>query len=154
MHDPRMDATDREMLRLLQRDARLTADELGRRLGLSASQAGRRRQRLEAGPIRGYGARLDPAALGLGVQAFVQVEMARHGKDTHRAFARLVEAVPEITEAFTLTGDADYLLRVACADLAALNRLVQERLLPHEAVGRVRSQIVLQALKAHGPLPV
>ena len=150
-----MDQTDREMLRLLQKDARLTADELGRRLGLSASQAGRRRQRLEAeGPITGYAARLDPATLGLGVQAFVQVEMARHGKDTHRAFARLVEATPEITEAFTLTGDADYLLRIACEDLAALNRLVQERLLPHEAVGRVRSQIVMQELKSGGPLPL
>lgn len=149
-----MDDIDREMLRLLQRDGRLTSDELGRRLHLSASQAGRRRQRLEGTAIRGYAARLDPAAAGLGVQAFVQVEMASHGKDQHAAFARLAAMVPEITEAFTLTGDADYLLRVWCEDLAALNRLVQERLLPHPAVGRVRSQIVMQALKEAAPLPI
>ncbi|PRY94759.1 AsnC family transcriptional regulator [Hasllibacter halocynthiae] len=149
-----MDDTDREILRLLQRDARLTSDELGRRLGLSASQAGRRRQRLEEGPIRGYAACIDPGAAGLGVQAFVQVGMASHGRDEHAAFARLAETLPEVTEAFTLTGDADYLLRVWCADLAALNRLVQERLLPHSAVGRVRSQIVMQQLKAGAPLPV
>ncbi|RVT85644.1 Lrp/AsnC family transcriptional regulator [Rhodobacteraceae bacterium CCMM004] len=150
----RLDSTDTRLLDLLQRDARLTAQDLGERLNLSASQAGRRRQRLEeAGLIRGYAARLDPARLGLRVQAFVQVEMASHAPARVRDFARLIEAQAEIISAWTLTGEADYLLRVFCADLAGLNRLLHDVLLPHDAVARVRSQIVMDQLKTDAPLP-
>lgn len=151
----RMDGTDRRLLRDLQADASLTAEALGARLGLSPSQAARRRQGLEArGVIRGYGARLDPEALGLGVQAFVQVEMATHGAEAAAGFARLVGALPEVAGAWTLTGEADYLLRLWCRDLADLNRLLQERLLPHPAVARVRSRIVLEQLHPDSGLPV
>ena len=61
---------------------------------------------------------------------------------------------PRITSAFTLTGEADYLLRVYCPDLAALNQLIHERILPHPAVARVQSQIVMDQLKPDAPLPV
>lgn len=149
-----LDTTDHRLLAALQRDAHLTAQELGERLNLSPSQAGRRRQRLEAaGIIRGYAARLDPAAVGLSVQGFVQVQMASHAEEAARGFARLVETAPGIVNAWTLTGEADYLLQVYCADLAALNRLIQDLLLPHPAVARVQSQIVLHQLKADAPLP-
>lgn len=149
-----LDDIDCRLLALLQRDARLTAEALGAALGLSASQAGRRRQRLEAeGYVTGYVARLDPARLGLAVQAFIQVQMATHSPDAARGFARLAAARPEIVSAWTLTGEADYLLRVFCADLPALNRLIHEVLLPHPAVARVQSQIVMDQLKADAPLP-
>jgi DNA-binding Lrp family transcriptional regulator len=149
-----LDETDSRLLALLQRDAHLTAEALGAALGLSASQAGRRRQRLEAaGYVTGYTARLDPARLGLSVQAFIQVQMATHAPDAARSFARLAAARPEIISAWTLTGEADYLLRVFCADLPALNRLIHEVLLPHPAVARVQSQIVMDQLKADAPLP-
>lgn len=155
--DPRipLDDTDRRLLAALQRDATLTAEALGARLHLSASQAGRRRQRLEAaGLIRGYEARLDPRPLGLAVQAFVQVEMASHVPARAGAFLTLCRAQPEIVSVWTLTGEADYLLRVWCADLAALNDLLHGVLLPHEAVARLRSQIVLDQPKRDGPLPL
>lgn len=150
-----LDATDARLLAEVQRNAMATSQELGDRLGLSASQAARRRQRLEAlGVIAGYGARLDPARLGLGVQAFVQVEMAAHSPDAARAFARLAATLPEVVSAWTMTGQADYLLRVWCADLAALNRLIHGALLPHPSVARVQSQIVLDQLKPDAGLPV
>jgi DNA-binding Lrp family transcriptional regulator len=156
MQEPRitLDETDSRLLAALQRNAHLTAQELGEALNLSPSQAGRRRQRLEAeGLITGYAARLDPLQLGLSVQAFVQVQMARHGAETSAAFSRLVDRQPEITSAWTLTGEADYLLRVYCENLASLNRLIHEVLLAHPAVARVQSQIVMDQFKADAPLP-
>jgi len=139
----------------LQRDAGLTAQELGDRLHLSPSQAGRRRQRLEAaGVIAGSRAVLNPASVGLGVQAFVQVQMASHSAENDASFAKLVRTRPEITAVFTLTGEADYLLRVWCADLQGLHQVIQGILLPHPAVARVQSQIVMDQLKPDAPLPV
>ena len=150
-----IDATDARLLAALQQNANLTAEALGARLNLSASQAGRRRQRLEAsGLIRAYTARLDPAALGLSVQAFVQVQMATHKPDLVKTFSQMVESDARITSAFTLTGDADYLLRVYCRDLSDLNSLIHDRILPHPAVARVQSQIVMDQLKPDAPLPI
>lgn len=150
-----LDSTDRRLLELVQHDAHLTAQELGEALNLSPSQAGRRRQRLETeGYIRHYTARLDAEKLGLGVQAFVQVQMGSQRPEDARAFARLITTQPEIVSTWTLTGEADYLLRVYCEDLAALNRLIHKRLLPQSFVARVQSQIVMDQLKQDAPLPL
>ena len=149
-----LDDLDTRLLEALQKNAQATAQELADSLHLSSSQIGRRRQRLEAaGYIESYTARLNPAKLGLNVQGFVQVHLGTHGPDHSAAFARLVQSRPEITSAWTMTGDADYLLRVFCADLPALNALIHEVLLPHPAVARVHSQIVMDQLKRDGPLP-
>ncbi len=149
-----LDSTDTRLIAALQKNAHLTAQELSDMLNLSASQVGRRRQRLEAeGIIQGYTARLDPRRLGLTVQAFIQVHLASHGPETSKGFARLCTTRPEITSAWTLTGEADYLLRVYCADLSGLNQLIHEVLLPHPAIARVHSQIVMDQLKRDGPLP-
>lgn len=150
-----LDATDSRLLALLQANAMLTAQDLGEALNLSPSQAARRRQRLEAeGFVTGYAARLNPARVGLTVQAFVQVQFARHDPKPARSFSSLIATLPEVISAWTLTGEADYLLRVWCADLPALNRLIHDRLLPHPAVARVQSQIVMDQLKPDAPLPI
>ena len=150
----KLDPTDVKLLTLLQSDAHMTAHQLSERLNLSPSQAGRRRQRLEAsGLILNYVARLDPDQLGLKVQGFVQVHLTNHGPDTAKAFSKLVERRPEITSAWALTGEADYLLRIYCTDLSALNVLIQEVLLAHGSVARVHSQIVMDQLKQDAPLP-
>ena len=150
-----LDYTDKRLLSALQKDAQVTADKLGAELNLSSSQAGRRRQRLEAtGLIEGYRARLSAEKLGLTVQAFVTVQMATHAPEKVRTFTRIVETRPEVISAWTMTGEADYLLRVYCTDLAALNVLIHEVLLPHPAVARVQSQIVMDQLKVDAPLPI
>jgi len=149
-----LDDTDTRLLAALQKNAHLTAQELGEMLNLSPSQAGRRRQRLEAeGYIVGYSARLDPLKLGLHVQGFVQVLLHSHGPEQAEGFARLVHTRPEIISAWTMTGEADYLLRVYCTDLPALNTLLHEVILPHPAVARVQSQIVMDQFKPDAPLP-
>jgi len=149
-----LDSIDTRLLAALQKNAYLTAQDLSDTLHLSPSQIGRRRQRLEAeGYIETYVARLNAARLGLNVQGFVQVHLSSHAPEHSASFARLLESCPEITSAWTMTGDADYLLRVYCADLSALNRLIHDVLLPHPTVGRVHSQIVMDQLKPDGPLP-
>jgi DNA-binding Lrp family transcriptional regulator len=149
-----LDQIDTDLLAALQKNAHLTAQQLGEMLNLSPSQAGRRRQRLEAeGYIQRYAAQLDPARLGLTVQGFVQVQLGTHGPEQSAGFARLVRTRPEITSAWTMTGEADYLLRVFCTDLPALNALIHEVLLPHPAVARVQSQIVMDQIKLDAPLP-
>ena len=149
-----LDATDCRLLAELQTNAMATAQDLGEALHLSPSQAARRRQRLEAeGYVTGYGARVCPGKVGLTVQAFVQVQMASHAPDAARSFGQLIASLPEVISAWTLTGEADYLLRVWCADLPDLNRLIHQCLLPHPAVARVQSQIVMDQFKADAALP-
>ncbi|MFY0595708.1 MAG: Lrp/AsnC family transcriptional regulator [Cognatishimia sp.] len=149
-----LDETDKRLLAALQKDAHLTANQLGDLLHLSPSQAGRRRQRLETdGYIKNYAAQLDPQRLGLNVQAFVQIQLGTHAPDNSLSVARLIGNRPEVISAWTLTGDADYMLRVFCADLQALNSLIHEILLPHPAVSRVQSQIVMDQFKRDAPLP-
>lgn len=150
-----LDHTDLRLLTALQTDAQLTSEKLGEQLNLSASQIGRRRQRLEAdGQIAGYRARLSPERLGLNVQAFVWVQMATHAPDKVATFTRTLKATREVVNVWTLTGEADYLLQVYCADLAALNALIHGTLLPHPTVARVQSQIVMNQVKTDAPLPI
>ncbi|MBE0413228.1 Lrp/AsnC family transcriptional regulator [Yoonia sp.] len=150
-----LDTTDRRLLATLQHDSTQTAQDLGATLHMSPSQAGRRRQRLEVeGYIAGYRAHLSPEKVGLHVEAFIRVVMATHTAQNAQDFVRMTRTRPDIVGAWTLTGEADYLLRVYCADLAALNLLVQQVLLPHPAVSRVQSQIVMERIKPDAPLPV
>lgn len=150
-----IDRIDESLLAALQRDALATTQSLADTLGLSASQIGRRKARLEeAGYITHYAAHLAPDSLGLTVQAFVQVQLGTHGAETAKGFAQLTSTRSEIVGAWTMTGEADYLLRVWTANLAALNRLIHDVLLAHPAVARVHSQIVMDQLKADAPLPV
>jgi DNA-binding Lrp family transcriptional regulator len=150
-----LDPTDLRLLAALQDNAQATAQELSEKLNLSASQIGRRKQRLEAeGYITGYSAQLNPEKLGLNVQAFVQVSMAGHTTNNAQRFEQLAERRPEVVSLWTLTGEADYLLRVFCPSLAALNTLVHEVFLPHESVARVQTKIVMAQLKKDAGLPV
>jgi DNA-binding Lrp family transcriptional regulator len=150
-----LDQADRRLLVALQANAGQTAQALATTVFLSPSQVARRRQRLEdRGYITSTTARVDPGRLGLSVQAFVAVQMAAHNAQNAQSFAALIRVMPEVTACWTLTGEADYLMRIWVTDLAALNRLIQDRLLPHPAVARVQSQIVMDQLKPDGPFPV
>ncbi len=150
-----LDPLDLRLLSALQEDGAATNAALAEALGLSASQISRRRQHLEQeGVIARYRAVLAPSAIGLSVMAFIHVALDAHSHDNARRFRDLVRLTPAILEAHALTGEADYLIKVAVADLRELAALVNEVLLPHDSVARVRSEIVLETLKADGPLPL
>lgn len=150
-----VDAFDRAILKQLQDDARLTNQELSERVNLSPSQCSRRRTRLErAGVIRGYRADLDRDSLGLGIVNIITVTLATHNRDNAQRFARLIAALPEVLEAFALTGEMDYIIKVVTPDLKGLSIFVNDVLLPHESVQHVKTAIVLDTLKENAALPL
>jgi DNA-binding Lrp family transcriptional regulator len=150
-----VDSFDLKMLAALQDDGRLTNQQLADHVGLSASQCSRRRMRLESEKvISGYHADLTPEALGFGVVAFIQVTLATHSPDNAKKFRALVQRVDEIQEAYSLTGDADYVLKAILRDLKGLSDLVNDVLMPHQSVAHVRSSIVLDRLKETSKLPL
>ena len=150
-----VDAFDLKILGALQDDGRLTNQELADLAGLSASQCSRRRMRLEEEKvISGYHADLSSEALGFGVIAFIQVGLATHSPDNCKRFRALVNRIDEIQEAYSLTGDADYVLKAVLRDLKGLSNLVNDVLMPHQSVAHVRSSIVLDRLKESTRLPL
>ncbi|WP_157016976.1 Lrp/AsnC family transcriptional regulator [Mesorhizobium xinjiangense] len=150
-----MDQYDRKMLALLQEDARLTNNDLGERVNLSPSQCSRRRQRLEEeGYIRGYRAMLDREKMGFSLVNIITVTLATHNRDNARRFAELLSDLPEVQEAYALTGEMDYVVKVVTPDLKSLSEFVNGVLLPHESVQHVKTAIVLETLKETPSLPV
>lgn len=150
-----LDGFDLKILDALQKDGRLTNNELAERIALSASQCSRRRSRLEAeGYIQGYQARLDRQKIGLDLLVVVSVTLATHNRDNARRFAALVNDLPEVLEAYALTGEMDYHLKVATRGLSGLSRFVNDVLLPHDSVQHVKTSIVLDTLKQFEGLPL
>ncbi|HEU4987036.1 MAG TPA: Lrp/AsnC family transcriptional regulator [Rhizobiaceae bacterium] len=150
-----LDPYDRKILALLQTDARLTNNDLSERVNLSPSQCSRRRQRLEdEGLIRDYRAVLDRERLGFPLVNVISVTLATHNRDNARRFAELVSRLPEVQEAYALTGEMDYLIKVVTPDLKSLSEFVSDVLLPHEAVQHVKTAIVLETLKESSALPL
>ncbi|HXS26925.1 MAG TPA: Lrp/AsnC family transcriptional regulator [Steroidobacteraceae bacterium] len=151
----RLDRTDARILEELQRDGRRTVVELAERIGLSGTPCARRiRQLEESGIIKGYTAIVDPARLGLSVQAFVQVKLERHTDENIALFRRELEALDEVVGCYATTGEHDFLLQVIAADLEALSRIVLKKLLKISCVRDVHSTVVLETIKRSMKLPV
>ncbi|CAA9337285.1 MAG: Transcriptional regulator, AsnC family [uncultured Lysobacter sp.] len=150
-----LDRIDLHLLAELQRDGRLTNAELAERVHLSPSACLRRVQRMERdGVIAGYRAQVDAERLGLGLQAFVRVQLARHDAASVAAFAQLVNAWDEVVACHALTGDMDYLLHIVVQDLEHFSRLLLDRLLNDGGVADVNSSFVLRTVKGFGGLPL
>ncbi|NBC97249.1 MAG: winged helix-turn-helix transcriptional regulator [Deinococcus-Thermus bacterium] len=153
--DSRLDRYDRAILRTIQRDGRISNVALSAAVHLSPSQCSRRLARLEAaGIVRAVRAQLDPAALGLDVVAFVSVTLERHGATSAEAFHAAVAERPEILECWSVTGDADYLLRVVAPDLRRFSRFLMDQLMTLPGVAQVRSSVALEEIKSTTVLPV
>lgn len=143
-----LDTTDARLVDLLQSDSTLSNAELARHAGLSASACWRRVKALEErGVITGYAAIIDQSAAGRGFEAIVHVRMVRHDKQQVNAFIRAVSLRDEVEEVYATTGPADYHLRVACADLAAYNRFLEDFLFEQTAVASAETNVVLRAIK-------
>jgi DNA-binding Lrp family transcriptional regulator len=150
-----MDEFDIKLLKALQEDGRLTNNELAERIGLSASQCSRRRAALEeSGVIESYHAVLSAEAVGLDVLVFIQIGLATQSPDSGAAFVKLVNGIEEVQEAFSLTGDADFLVKMVVPDLKTLLRILNEVLLPHRSVAHVHSYVVLDCVKQTTRLPL
>jgi DNA-binding Lrp family transcriptional regulator len=150
-----LEPQDIRLLAALQRDSRLSTADLAEVAGMSASAAWRRVKRLEAeGVIRAWRAEADPRACGLTFQAIVHVQLTRHEPDTLDRFIRAMTSRDEVMDCFATTGDADYHLRVLCADIDAYNRFLEEFLFRVPGVASARTNVVLREVKRSATLPL
>lgn len=150
-----MDHFDWRILSALQQNGRLTNRELSELVNLSPSQCSRRRLLLEENRIiRGYAARIDAPSVGLPVLAFVQVSIKDHSADSFGAFRTLVSADPMIQEAYAVSGDADYMLKIVARTLETLSDFVTTKLLALQTVSHVKSYIGLKQVKENSALPL
>ena len=143
-----MDRLDRKILAVLQGDARASLQEIGQAVGLSPSPCwGRIKKMEEAGVIQGYTVRLNPQALGLSDTVLVQVTLDSHSDNTLEKFGETLAAIPEVVEAYLVSGEYDYLLRVAVKDTRDYERLLRERLYKIKGIRHSQSSFVLRTLK-------
>jgi Lrp/AsnC family leucine-responsive transcriptional regulator len=150
-----LDRYDAAILDELQRDGRRSIVELAEEVGLSSTPCARRVRLMEqAGIIQGYTAIIDPAQLGLKVQAFIQVKLERHTDENLEQFRRAVDAMEEIVSCHAMTGEYDLLLQVAVEDLESLSNVVLKKLLKIRYVRDVHSSIVLNTIKRSARMPV
>lgn len=150
-----LDDRDRAILRLLQEDGRLANAELAQRINLSPSACLRRVKLLEErGLIDRYVMLLNEKAAGLAGVAFVLITLDQQGRAALDAFEEAVQRYPEVTECCLLAGTADYMLRVAFADAASLERIHTKVLTQLPGVMRVQSTLALRTVKRTTALPV
>ncbi|MFO1402649.1 MAG: Lrp/AsnC family transcriptional regulator [Steroidobacteraceae bacterium] len=149
------DRTDARLLDQLAEDGRRSVVELAEKVGLTETPCARRVRLLEqSGVIRGYTAVLDPARLGLGVRAFVQVKLERHTDENIDEFRRELADIEEVISCHATTGAYDFLLQVVAHDLDSFSRVVLKRLMKIFYVRDVYSSIVLDTLKETTRLPL
>ena len=149
-----MDNKDRKILQLLQENALYTAAELADAVGLTTTPCWRRVQKLEEqGYIRGRVALLDRDLMNVGVTVFVSVRTGQHSREWLERFIRSVNDTPEIVEAYRLSGDTDYLLRIVVPSIQEYDHLYQ-RLIKELEFLDVSSSFAMQELKSTTAIPV
>lgn len=144
-----MDSIDRKILQLLSADSRLTGEQLGERVGLSPSAAHRRVKALEdAGAIIGYRARLSRAARGNPSTVFVQVTLTDQRQATMLAFEDALARTEQVAEAYLMSGQSDYLIKVLVRDTDSYERIHREILSALPGVQRLVSQFTIRTLES------
>jgi Lrp/AsnC family transcriptional regulator, leucine-responsive regulatory protein len=148
-----LDDLDRGICRALALDAGVSAEELGRRFGLSQPAAWRRVKRLEeAGILAGRRVEVDRAALGFGVTVFLGVKLATKGRVSLEDFERAVTAIPEVQVVQHVLGLFDYRLRVVARDIADFERVLRRRIMTLPGVGQVEANVLLTEERRPGPI--
>jgi Lrp/AsnC family leucine-responsive transcriptional regulator len=150
-----LDAIDLKILGHLQADSSLTNVELARRVHLSPSPCLMRVKALEAaGVIERYVALANARALGLGLNVFISISLKEQSREALAEFERRIAEHDEVMECYLMTGDSDYLIRVALADIAALERFILNQLTPIPGVEKIRSSFALKQVRYKTALPL
>ena len=143
-----LDNFDIAILDVLQQDARASLQDVSTRVGLSTTPCWARIKKMEKeGVILGYTVRIDPAAIGYTETVIVQVTLESHNDETLDAFGKALEEIPEVLEAFLISGDYDYHIRIAVRDTRDYERLLRERLYRIPGIRHSKSSFVLRRLK-------
>ena len=150
-----IDKIDRKILSILQGDGRIANVELAERIGLSPTSVGERPKRLQRdGFVEGYGARLNPHRLGLGLLVFVEVLLDKTTPDVFERFARAVQNAPEVLECHMVAGGFDYLLKTRMADMQAYRDFAGTVLWQLPGVRETRTYAVMEEVKNTTRLPL
>jgi Lrp/AsnC family leucine-responsive transcriptional regulator len=152
---PALDEIDREVLHALQEDGRISNSDLAKRVGLSRAATHARVRKLErAGIISRYTAIVDPEAVGFELLCLIGVAMALHSQENIARARAAIAEMPEVLESYHVTGDFDYILKVAVRGRADLQRFILERLTPVPGIARVNTSLVLGIEKSTTALPL
>ena len=150
-----LDATDYRILDALQQDGALRNVELAKRVHLSPSPCLARVKALEAaGVIERYVALANAKALGIGLNVFINISLKSQSKPALAAFEQHIAEHDEVMECYLMTGDSDYLIRVAVADIAALEKFILEQLTPIPVIEKIRSSFTLKQVRYKTALPL
>lgn len=150
-----LDSFDLKILRLLQEDARVPNTKLADEIGLSPSPCLRRVRDLEQqGVIRKYVTLLDPESVGLPLNVFIQVRLERQTERSLEIFEQKIMEHPEVMECYLMTGDQDYLLRVAISDVKAFERFLMDSLTKLQVIANIKSSFALKQVKYRTALPL
>ena len=154
MADNMLGKKDRVILDALQRDSRLTMQQLAERVGMSSSACWRRVRSLEEeGVIARYAVLVNPRKAGFSLSSMTHVSLARHEEKNVENFVREVQRHPEVLECFATSGEADFHLRVVVEDMDAYNKFLDNFIFRLPGVSQVRSNIVLKEIKSDTALP-
>lgn len=155
MKNIKLDSTDRKILELLQRNSNITNALLAKEIGLSPAPTLERVNKLEnAEVIKSYHAVIDPASVGLGVSTFVMVTLKGHNKDNIEKFMDAINKVDEVIECHHITGAGDFILKIICADIAAYQQLMLEKVSNIDVVDSLQSMVILSTMKSSKVLPI
>lgn len=150
-----LDHVDRALVTALQENGRATVQDLAARVGLSPSPTWRRVKALEhRGVIKDYVARVDAAALGYHDTVFAHVTLSKHNRDGIQAFEAAMLERPEVLDVYSMTGDADYLLRVVARSTREYERFLKEAVFSNVAVQQIKSNFALREIKSTVAIPV
>ena len=143
-----LDETDRQILKTLQKNAKLTTKELAEAVNLSPTPVFERQKRLEKkGYIKKYVAVLDPEKLGLGLLVFCKVKLKQINHEIADSFVRHIQLIPEVTECYNISGQYDYLLKIRARDMKDYQEFVINKLGTIEHVGAIESTFVMSEVK-------
>ena len=150
----KIDNLDSRILQILQENSKITNLELSKRIGLSPAPTLERVKKLENnGVIESYHAKVNPEALGLQVRTFVLVSLAWQKENALENFMKQIEEINEISECYIITGDADFLLKIICKDLASYEKLLFKTLSQIEQIERLKTLMTLSVVKDKKVLP-
>lgn len=149
-----LDKIDLKILRTLQENAKITNLQLSAEVGLSPAPTLERVKKLEqSGLIRGYYAKVNEAAMGLGIRAIIQLSLTRQVENAISNFKKEISRIPEIMECYQVTGSADYVLVILVKDIREFESLISTRLSKMEEIGQMQTMVVLSKIKDSSVLP-
>ncbi|HEX8515042.1 MAG TPA: Lrp/AsnC family transcriptional regulator [Bacteroidia bacterium] len=150
-----LDKTDLKILKILQENAKITNLQLSGEIGLSPAPTQERVKKLEnAKLIRGYHAQLDPEALGIGINAIIQITLTHQVENAISNFKKEINKIPEIMECYQVTGNADYVMIVMLKDIRDFESLISQKLSKMEEIGQMQTMVVLSKPKDSKVLPI